>query len=100
MTFAAAALDRIVEASAGYPFFIQEYASAAWLQHHGARVTVADVDAVIPGVRRMLEDSFYDERFRRLTPREVRYALAIAGLGGVRTRSGRSRVPSAASPNI
>jgi hypothetical protein len=79
--FEAEALQRIVEETAGYPFFIQEYASAAWLQHRGKRVTRADVDAIAPGVRRILEDGFYDERFRRLTPRECRYALAMTALG-------------------
>ena len=81
VTFEDAAVARIVEESAGYPFFVQEYASAAWLQHRGKRVTLADVQAIAPGVRRILEDGFYDERFRRLTPRECRYALAMAELG-------------------
>jgi hypothetical protein len=81
VTFEPAALERIVEETAGYPFFIQEYASAAWLQHRGKRVTGNDVEAIALGVRRILEDSFYDERFRRLTPRECRYALAMTALG-------------------
>ncbi|MDP9024963.1 MAG: hypothetical protein M3N13_06310, partial [Candidatus Eremiobacteraeota bacterium] len=75
------ALDRLAQESAGYPFFIQEYASAAWLQHTGKRITVSDVAAVVPGVRRFLEDEFYDARFRKLTPRECLYALAMADLG-------------------
>jgi hypothetical protein len=81
VTFERAALQRIAEETAGYPFFVQEYASAAWLQHRGKRVTLADFETIAPGVRRILEDGFYDERFRRLTPRECRYALAMAGLG-------------------
>jgi AAA ATPase-like protein len=81
VTFEAAALERVVHEAAGYPFFIQEYASAAWLQHRGKRVTAKDVEAVAPGVRRILEDSFYDERFRRLTPRECRYTLTMTALG-------------------
>src|ERR1700681_2935850 len=75
------ALDRLAAESAGYPFFVQEYASAAWLAHHGNRITAADVEGVIPGVRRILEDDFYDSRFRRLTPRECAYVLALAELG-------------------
>jgi hypothetical protein len=81
VTFERPALARLVEETAGYPFFIQEYASAAWLQHKGNRVTLRDVEAIAPGVRRILEDSFYDERFRRLTPRECDYVLAMAALG-------------------
>jgi AAA ATPase domain len=75
------ALARLVTETAGYPFFIQEYASAAWFQHNGFRVTLRDVEAIAPGVRMVLESSFYDERFRRLTPRECDYVLAMADLG-------------------
>lgn len=74
-------LAALVTESAGYPFFIQEYASAAWMQHGGKTITLDDVDAIIPGVRRNLEASLYDERFRTLTPRECRYVLALAQLG-------------------
>lgn len=75
------ALERLVVETAGYPFFVQEYASAAWIVHRADRITLADVEAIAPGVRRTLETSFYEERFRNLTPRELRYALALAALG-------------------
>jgi hypothetical protein len=75
------ALAALVTESAGYPFFIQEYASAAWMQHGGKTIALADVAATLPGVRRNLEASLYDERFRTLTPRECRYVLALAKVG-------------------
>jgi type II secretory pathway predicted ATPase ExeA len=79
-------LDALVAESAGYPFFIQEYASAAWMQHQGKTITSEDVAAVLPGVRRILETSLYDSRFRALTPRECAYVLVLADLGpGPRT---------------
>ncbi len=79
-------LDALVAESAGYPFFIQEYASAAWMQHEGKTITSADVAAILPGVRRILETSLYDSRFRALTPRECAYILALADIGpGPRT---------------
>jgi DNA-binding MarR family transcriptional regulator/type II secretory pathway predicted ATPase ExeA len=81
VTFEPAALQRLVDETAGYPFFIQEYASAAWSEHRAKRVTLADVEAIAPGVRNLLESSFYDERFRRLTPRELRYTLCMADIG-------------------
>jgi hypothetical protein len=76
-----AALDRLVEESAGYPFFVQEFASAAWLAHHGSAITINDVEQAIPGVRRILEDEYYEARFRLLTPRECSYVLAMGDLG-------------------
>jgi hypothetical protein len=81
VAIAPAALERLAEESAGYPFFVQEYASAAWLAHHGDRISETDVERAIPGVRRILEDDFYDARFRLLTPRECTYVLAMAELG-------------------
>ncbi|HZX67594.1 MAG TPA: hypothetical protein VFE70_01865, partial [Candidatus Elarobacter sp.] len=44
-------------------------------------VTREDVERAVPGVRRLLEDDFYDARFRLLTPRECGYVLAMAELG-------------------
>jgi hypothetical protein len=81
VSFDAAALKRLITETAGYPFFIQEYASAAWLQHRGEAVTAADIAASAPGVRKILEDGYYDNRFRRLTPRECHYVLTMASLG-------------------
>jgi hypothetical protein len=78
---APAALERLAEESAGYPYFIQEYASAAWLAHRGDAITEDDVERAIPGMRRLLEDDFYDARFRLLTPRECSYVLAMVDLG-------------------
>lgn len=81
VTIAPMALDRLAEESAGYPFFVQKYAAAMWAAHTGETISLADVDAVIPGVRRILDNDFYEERFRVLTPRECAYALAMADLG-------------------
>lgn len=81
VTVASDALDLLASESGGYPFFVQEYASAAWLAHRGSAITEADVARIVPGVRRILEDDFYDAPFRLLTPRECAYVLAIARLG-------------------
>ncbi|HEV3155743.1 MAG TPA: ATP-binding protein [Candidatus Baltobacteraceae bacterium] len=75
------ALERLAVETAGYPFFVQEYASATWIHHRRNRITLDDVVAVIPGVRKIINDGFYDGRFRRLTPRECSYVLAMNALG-------------------
>lgn len=79
--FETRALDALVKETAGYPYFIQEYAGAVWLQRTGNVVRKADVDAVLPGVRRTLEASLYDQRFTRLTAREAAVVVALAALG-------------------
>jgi hypothetical protein len=75
------ALDLLVAASAGYPYFIQRYAAAAWLLRDGTAVTERHVAEAIPGVRRQLEDTLYEARFRRLTARECAFVLASLGPG-------------------
>jgi hypothetical protein len=75
------AADELFARTLGYPYFVQEYASASWLRHTGHTVTKRDVQSVTEGVRRMLDESVYDRQFARLTPREATYALAVRGLG-------------------
>jgi hypothetical protein len=75
------ALELLVNASRGYPFFIQEFASAAWLAHRGDSITESDARSAIVTMREQLEASFYEPSFRRLSPREVMYVLAMQQLG-------------------
>ncbi len=75
------ALDELASESAGYPYFIQAYGSAAWEAHHGKRVTLADVRASLSGVRARNEASFYVRPLAKLTPREMAFAIALAELG-------------------
>jgi len=76
-----AALERLVSETRGYPLFVQEYACATWIHHRGNRIDLEDVIAVAPAVRKTINGSFYDGRFRGLTPRECRYVLALDALG-------------------
>jgi hypothetical protein len=75
------AVDELYARSLGYPYFVQEFASAAWLHREGAVITRDDVRAVSVGVQKMLDESFYDRQFDQLTPREAVYVLALHGLG-------------------
>jgi len=101
VTIESDALSLLVSESAGYPFFVQEFASAAWLAHAGSRITLDDVQRSIPGVRRILDDTFYDARFSRLTPREIAYVLALADLGPGQHSSGEiANTFGQKSPNL
>jgi hypothetical protein len=79
--FESAALDRLAGETAGYPFFIQEYASVVWMGTEGPVIRSEAVERIVPGVQADLDEQFYALRFNRLTPREVLYALALADLG-------------------
>jgi hypothetical protein len=82
-----AAVDKIVELSTGYPFFIQLYAREAWDgagRPSGRPGTVIDVDQVIdaaPRVRQQLDQGLYAARYQRATPRQRAYLRAVASLG-------------------
>jgi DNA-binding MarR family transcriptional regulator len=75
------AVEELYLRTRGYPYFLQEYASAAWLHHQGKIVNKSDIEAVAPGVQRMLDQSVYDRQFDQLTPRELGVALALHELG-------------------
>jgi hypothetical protein len=75
------ALDLLVEQAAGYPFFLQRYASAAWNRHSGKHLTLADVEATLGPVRALVEKTFYADEFRRLSPRERLFCKVLADLG-------------------
>ena len=75
------ALRLLAAETAGYPFFIQEYASVVWMATDGPRITLHEVERIVPSVQADLDEQFYALRFGRLTPREVAYALALADLG-------------------
>jgi len=81
VTWDAAAIAAVDRASGGYPYFVQELASAAWAAHAGDTIRATDVERVMPGAMRALDHELFDEQFAQLTPREMRYALALHDLG-------------------
>jgi type II secretory pathway predicted ATPase ExeA len=87
-SFSDAALDELVGATHGYPYFIQEWGYHAW---NLATTSPIDVDVVrqttIVAIRK-LDESFFRVRFDRLTPREKDYMRALAELGPGAHRSG------------
>lgn len=79
--FTAEALDILVSASNGYPYFLQVYGSEVW-NTAPARIFTPDdaFDAVDVG-RRALDDGFFPSRWDRATERERAYLRAIAETG-------------------
>lgn len=76
-----AAIDVLADESAGYPFFVQKYASAAWNHHRGTKILLSDVQAIVPDVRALVERLFYADELDRLSPRERAFCKALADLG-------------------
>ena len=83
-----AALQRIIETTGGYPYFLQEWGKHAWDAADTSPIDLADVERATLSATAALDDSFFRVRFDRLTPSERRYLRAMAELGPGPHRSG------------
>lgn len=82
------AVDLIIGASEGYPYFIQTWGYEAWNAADKSPISRRDVESAEGAVLRNLDESFFRVRFDRLTPTEKRYLRAMAELGPGPHRSG------------
>jgi hypothetical protein len=87
-SFTPAALEEIVRATEGYPYFLQEWGKHAWILAASSPITVADAVAAGPAAIADLDQSFFRVRLERLTPGEKDYLRAMAQLGPGSHRSG------------
>jgi len=82
------ALERIVQETRGYPYFLQEWGKHAWDAATQSPITLRDVGLASTAAVAALDESFFRVRFDRLTPLEKRYLRAMAELGPGPHRSG------------
>lgn len=76
-----AALDRCLEITDGYPYFLQELGYAIWPIAHDGTITPADVERAEHAYTEKLDGSFFRVRFDRATVLERAYMRAMAELG-------------------
>lgn len=88
VSYEPAATLRILAATEGYPYFLQEWGKHAWDVADASPITVQDVDDASREATAALDESFFRVRFDRLTPAEKRYMRAMAELGRGPHRSG------------
>jgi hypothetical protein len=86
--FAQGAVDRIIDQTRGYPYFLQEWGKRAWEVARASPITEADVATASTEAVAALDESFFRVRFDRLTPMEKRYLRSMAELGPGPHRSG------------
>jgi predicted transcriptional regulator len=82
------ALDRIIQETHGYPYFLQEWGKHAWDAADASPITLQDVERATASAIAALDESFFRVRFDRLTPLEKKYLRAMAELGPGPHRSG------------
>lgn len=82
------ALQRIIDQTQGYPYFLQEWGKHAWNTASASPITLHDVEQGSVAAIAELDESFFRVRFDRLTSLEKRYLRAMADLGPGPHRSG------------
>jgi hypothetical protein len=88
VAFEPPALERILQETRGYPYFLQEWGKHVWDVASRSPITLQDVVQASRFSIAALDESFFRVRFDRLTPAEKRYLRAMAELGAGPHRSG------------
>lgn len=86
--FTEGALQRVLELSGRYPYFLQQYGKHAWLTGTNDVIDEGAVERAHELVLSVLDSDFFHVRFERASPAEQRYLAAIATLGDGPQRSG------------
>lgn len=82
------ALERIVQETHGYAYFLQEWGKHAWDAAAASPITLADIELASRITIGALDESFFRVRYDRLTLAERKYLRAMAELGPGPHRSG------------
>ena len=82
------AVRRVIQATHGYPYFVQEWGKHTWDVAKASPIRKSDVLTASKQAVAALDESFFRVRFDRLTPAEKRYLRAMAQLGPGPHRSG------------
>ena len=82
------AMELIYRQTQGYPYFVQEWGSAAWNIADGPDITRDDVNRASALVRGALDRNFFRVRFDRLTDSEKRFLWAMAKSQSAPVRTG------------
>lgn len=72
------AVGLLVDASSGYPYFLQEYGKAIWNLAPAKVFSAADANAALVVGRDQLDQGFFPARWDRATPAERKYLRAMA----------------------
>jgi hypothetical protein len=82
------AIKHILEATDGYPFFLQLWGSEVWDIAGRSPIRLADARKATKSAIRILDEGTFNLRYERLTDRQRQYARALAEMGPEPARSG------------
>jgi hypothetical protein len=86
--FCDAAIERILELTERYPYFLQQWAYEAWNASESPNVSLQTIEIATKMAIDELDKSFFKVRFDRCTPSEKKYMRALAEFGQGKHRSG------------
>ena len=75
------ALERVIEITQGYPYFIQELCCTIWENHDGFEINLNAVNGNIKAANRKLDAGFFQVRYDRCTQTEKSFMLAMVECG-------------------
>jgi AAA ATPase domain len=81
------AVELIVQASAGYPHFLQEYGRVLWNEVEVSPIRARDVTGAQALISEALSRRFFRDRFETASDAEQRYLSAMAELGDEAART-------------
>jgi hypothetical protein len=87
--FEQAAIEKLIQYTQGYPYFLQEWGKHTWDMAEISPITVTDVERATTWAIASLDESFFKVRLEPATPAERRYLAAMAQLGAGPHRSGK-----------
>jgi hypothetical protein len=88
VTFTNGAIDKILELTECYPYFLQQWAYEAWNASDTETILPETIDVATKLAIQELDKSFFKVRFDRCTPSEKKYMRALAEFGRGKHRSG------------
>lgn len=88
VVFSKKAVEKVMELTKCYPYFIQQWSYDSWNVAEGDEITERDVEEANITSIKALDESFFKVRFERCTPAEKRYMRALAECGVGNHRSG------------
>ena len=82
------AVAAVVDASGGYPYFLQQFGQTTWNAAAASPIAIEDATDGIRAGRALLDDGFFRARWDRATPAERDYLRAMAADGDGPSSSG------------
>lgn len=81
ISYSNAAVDKIIQITKGYPYFIQELCHTVWEYTDADQIELEDVNRVTPTFLEHLDKSFFIMRYERCTKKEHDFLFAMLRCG-------------------